>query len=351
MKKSLLLLLFLLAILLLVACGANNSDDSNEADGADKEESPSGTLTVYVGFQEDHALAAIDRFQQDTGIGVDMVRMSAGEILAKIRAERDNPQADIWYGGPADTFEAAKMEDLLHAYDSLVAADITEGYKDPEHYWTGIYEGAIGFATNQNFLDENNLEAPSSWDDLLDPVYENELVMPHPNSSGTAYTALYSVLLAKGGDEEGFEYLKELHPQVQQYTTSGSAPGRMVGLNEVGAGITFAHELVKFQEEGFDDIVISFPEDGTGFEVGAVAIIEGAPNEELAQEFIDWAAGPGAQEVGQETNNFQSPVHPDANQPEQSPNLDEINLLDSNPKEAGERRQEILDRWDNEVNN
>uniref|UniRef100_UPI00403F5AB0 extracellular solute-binding protein n=1 Tax=Oceanobacillus sp. FSL W7-1293 TaxID=2921699 RepID=UPI00403F5AB0 len=345
LKKSIKLLFILLAVFLLAACGSNDSD------GAEGGDSPSGTLTVYVGFQEDHAIAAIDRFQQDTGIDVDMVRMSAGEILAKVRAEKDNPQADIWYGGPADTFEAAKMEDLLHAYDSPVAADIPEEYKDSDHYWTGVYVGAIGFATNQNFLDDNGLEAPTSWEDLLDPSYQNQIVMAHPSSSGTAYTALYSILRAKGGDEEGFEYLKELHPQVQQYTTSGSAPGRMVGLNEVGAGILFAHDIVKYQEEGFDDIVLSFPDNGTGFEIGGVGIIEGAPNEELAQEFIDWAAGPGAQEVGQETDNFQSLTHPDATPPEGAPDLEEINLLDSDPKEAGERRQEILDRWDNEVNN
>lgn len=138
-------------------------------------------------------------------------------------------------------------------------------------------------------MDDNGLEAPTSWDDLLDPAYEKQIVMAHPSSSGTAYTALYSILRAKGGDEEGFEYLEELHPQVQQYTTSGSAPGRMVGMNEVGAGILFAHDIVKYQEEGFDDIVLSFPEDGTGFEIGGVGIIEGAPNEELAQEFVDWA--------------------------------------------------------------
>ncbi|CEI82085.1 MULTISPECIES: ABC transporter substrate-binding protein [Oceanobacillus] len=348
MKKLMQLILILFVVFLLVACGSN---DSNQADGADEGDSPSGTLTVYSAFNEDHAIAAMERFQEETGINVDMVRLSAGEILAKVRAEKDNPQADIWFGGPADTFEAAKTEDLLHSYHSEVAEDISEEYKDPEGDWTGIYVGAIGFATNQNFLDENNLEAPTSWDDLLDPAYNNEIVMAHPSSSGTAYTALYSTLRAKGGDEEGFAYLEELHPQIQQYTTSGSAPGRMVGLNEVGAGILFAHDIIKFQQEGFDDIVLSFPEEGTGFEVGAVAIIEGAPNEELAQEFIDWAAGVSAQEVGHEANSFQSLTHPDATPPEGTPDLDEINLIDSDPKEAGERRQEILDRWDNEVNN
>ena len=308
-----------------------------------------GTLTVYVGFQEDHAVAAIDKFTEETGINVNMVRMSAGEILAKVRAEKNNPQADIWYGGPADTFVAAQKEGLLHAYQSPEADVIPDEYKDSEGYWSGVYVGVIGFATNQNFLDKNGLEAPTSWDDFLDPAYTNELVMAHPSSSGTAYTALYSILESKGGDDPGFEYLSELHPQIQQYTTSGSAPGRMVGLNEAGAGILFAHDIIKYQEEGFEDIVLSFPEEGTGFEIGSSAIIEGSKNEELAEQFIDWSVSPSAQEVGKTTNNFQNLTHPDAEEPEKAVKLDDLTLVDSDPLEAGDRRQEIIDRFESDI--
>ncbi|MEB5479214.1 ABC transporter substrate-binding protein [Shouchella clausii] len=314
-----------------------------------KGEGSSGTLTVYVGFQEDHAVAAIDQFTEDTGIEVNMVRMSAGEILAKVRAERSNPQADIWYGGPADTFVAAQKDGLLTPYKSPEAEVIPAEYKDEEGYWTGVYVGVIGFATNQKFLEENGLEPPTSWDDFLDPAYTDQLVMAHPSSSGTAYTALYSMLQVKGGDDPGFEYLSELHPQIQQYTTSGSAPGRMVGLNEVGAGILFAHDILKYQKEGFDDIVLSFPEEGTGLEIGAVAIIDGAPNEELAQQFIDWAAAPSAQEIGSRTDNFQNLTHPEANEPDEAVELEDIHLLNSDPFEAGERRQEIIDRFENDI--
>ncbi|WP_080875750.1 ABC transporter substrate-binding protein [Oceanobacillus timonensis] len=342
MKKSIPVLVLLLVILLLVACGSNDSEGANGEDG---------TLTVYVAFPEEKAIAAINQFEEETGINVDMVRMSSGEVLAKVRAESNNPQADIWYGGPADTFEAAKTENLLHAYESPEAEDIPEEYKDADGYWTGIFVGAVGFATNQEFLDENGLEAPTNWEDLLNPVYKDELVMAHPGSSGAAYVALYSILLAKDGDEEGFDYLNTLHEQMQQYTTSGAAPGRMVGLNEAGAAIMMGHDIAKHQAEGFDDIVLTFPEEGSGFAVDAVGMIEGAPNEELAKEFIDWSVGVSGQEVGESVEDFQSVTHPDATAPEGAPDSDDINLIDMDPKEAGERREEIIDRWDNEVNN
>lgn len=325
---------------LLVACSSSGS-------GGSKKEK----LTIYVGFQEDHAMEAMKQFTADTGIEVDMIRMSGGEILAKIRAEKDNPQADIWYGGPADTFVAAMDENLLSPYKSKEAEKIDDRFKDADGYWTGIYVGALGFATNKDFLEKNGLEAPTKWEDLLHPAYKNEIVMAHPGSSGTAYTILYTVLKVFGGEDAGFDYLKQLHPQVQQYTTSGSAPGRMVGMGEAGAGILFAHDIIKYQEEGFDSLVLTIPEDGTGYETGAVAIIEGAPQAELAKKFIDWSLGTSAQEVGQRTGSYQNLTNPDAKEPEKAVKLEDINTIEYDPKEAGSERSRLIDKWDNDVNN
>ncbi|KYG33360.1 ABC transporter substrate-binding protein [Alkalihalobacillus trypoxylicola] len=332
MRKQYLAIISFILILILSACG--NSEK----------------LTVYVGFQEDHAVEAMKQFTEDTGIEVEMIRMSAGEILAKIRAEKDNPQADVWYGGPADTFVAAVDENLLKPYQSPEADIIDERFKDEEGYWTGIYVGPLGFATNKDFLEKHGLEAPTSWEDLLDPAYENEIIMAHPGSSGTAYAILYTVLKVFGGEEEGFEYLNELHPQVQQYTTSGSAPGRMVGMGEAGAGLLFANDIVKYQEEGFDSIELTIPEDGTGYETGAVAIIEGGPQSELAETFVDWSLGTSAQEVGQRTGSYQNLTNPEAQEPEKAIRLDDINTIDYNPKEAGDERTRLIDKWDQEVN-
>ncbi|OIJ20135.1 iron ABC transporter substrate-binding protein [Anaerobacillus alkalidiazotrophicus] len=339
MKKKLYLALILFMVIsLVVACSSSGTGGS------------AGKLTVYIGFQEDHAVEAMKQFTEDTGIEVDMIRMSAGEILAKIRAEKDNPQADIWYGGPADTFVAAVDEGLLQPYHSPVADKIDARFKDADGYWTGIYVGALGFATNKDFLENHGLEAPTTWEDLLHPAYQNEIIMAHPGSSGTAYTILYTVLKVFGGEDEGFDYLHKLHPQVQQYTTSGSAPGRMVGMGEAGAGLLFAHDIIKYQEEGFDSLVLTIPEDGTGYETGAVAIIEGAPQSELAEKFIDWSLDTSAQEVGQRTGSYQNLTNPDAKEPEKAVKLENINTINYDPIEAGSERSRLIDKWDREVN-
>lgn len=334
-----------LSVSIFSGCGSSESKEAAESPKGGNQ----GKLTVYVGFQEDHALEAMKQFTKDTGIQAEMVRMSGGEILAKIRAEKDNPQADVWYGGPADTFVAATSEGLLEPYKSPAAEKIDAKYKDKDGNWTGIYVGALGFATNKEFLKKHNLKAPTKWEDLLDPAYKGEIVMADPSSSGTAYAALYTVLNVFGSEEKGFDFLKRLHPQVQQYTTSGSAPGRMVGMGEAGAGILFAHDIIKYQEEGFDSLELSMPSDGTGYETGAVAMIKNAKNKELAQKFIDWSLGTSAQEVGQRTGSFQNLTNPDAKEPEKAVKLSEIKTIDYDPAKAGKERQQILDKWNAEV--
>ncbi|GFN30135.1 ABC transporter substrate-binding protein [Paenibacillus xylaniclasticus] len=349
MKKSWIGKVAVLALTaaLFTGCGSNaTKDDSNES-GSEKK--LDGKLTVYVGFQEDHALKAIELFTKETGIKAEMIRMSAGEILAKVRAEKDNPQASVWYGGPADTFVQATEEGLLEAYKSPVAEVIDPKYKDPDGYWTGVYVGAVGIASNKQFLEKNGLEAPDSWEDLLDPKLKGEIVMASPASSGTAYTTIYSILKVLGDEEKGFDYLKKLHPQVQQYTTSGSAPGRMVGLGEAGVGILFAHDIIKYQEEGYDNLIMTFPEEGTGYETGSIGIIKNSKNQELAKAFVDWSLGTSAQELGKTVGSFQNLTNPNAVGPEQAVDLTKIKLVDYDIKDAGAQRQRLIDKWNAEV--
>jgi len=346
---------------LFAGCGSNagTSNEGTGSTGGNSTDKPAATeqakknngkLTVYIGFQEDHAMKAIELFTKETGIQAEMIRMSAGEILAKVRAEKDNPQASVWYGGPADTFVQAVEEDLLEPYVSPIAAKIDAKYKDPNGYWTGVYVGAVGIASNKEFLEKNNLEAPKTWNDLLNPKLKGEIVMASPASSGTAYTAIYSILKVFGDEEKGFDYLKQLHPQVQQYTTSGSAPGRMVGLGEAGIGILFAHDIIKYQEEGYDNLVLTFPEDGTGYETGSIGIIKNSKNQDLAQAFIDWALGTSAQELGKTVGSFQNVTNPEAVGPEQAVDMSQINLIDYDVADAGSQRQRIIDKWNAEVN-
>ncbi|TBL81774.1 ABC transporter substrate-binding protein [Paenibacillus thalictri] len=325
-------IMLVLVLLLATACGADRK----------------GTLTVYAGLYEDHAIKAIEAFQKETGIKVSYVRMSSGEILARIRAEKDMPKASVWFGGPADTFVQAQSEGLLHPYISRNASMIDNIYKDPDGYWTGIYVGSIALVSNKAWLQEVGLTPPQSWEDLLNPKYKGMLSMADPRSSGTAYTVL-ATLVQLWGEEKAFDYLKKLHKQIRSYTTAGSIPGRSVGMGEIGTSIMFSHDAVKFYKEGFRNIMINFPSEGTGYEIGAVAVIHNGPNLPEAQTFVDWALTRHAQELGKQVGNYQLLTNREAISPEEAFPLKNLNVIPYRHDWSGQNRQRLINRWVNEV--
>ncbi len=283
-------------------------------------------------------------------ITVNFVRMSSGESLTRLRNEKDNPQFDIWWGGPIDSFIAAKEEGLLEAYDSPNLGNIKDPdlMRDPDNQWAGIYVGSLGFATNQNFLDDNpGLAAPTSWDDLLKPEFKGQLMVAHPSSSGTSYTALCTVLQMKGEDA-GWQFLRDYAGQVNQFTKSGSAPARFVGQGEAAVGIVFSHDIVAQIQDGAP-LVLTFPAEGTGYEIGGMGIIKGAAHLDAAQKWFDWALEPATQELGPKYNAFQAPTVNGASA--SMPELLDVNLIDYDFQYCGENKSAFIDRFTNEIAN
>jgi len=336
MKRFFVLLIVVSLMLSLVGC---SQGDSNEA-------SDDMTLTVYAGMQEDHALLAVQEFEKATGIKTEMVRMSGGEIFSRIKAEKDNPSASVWYGGGALTFMAADNEGLLEHYVSPEAANISDQLKDENGAWTGIYVGYLGIEGNKKWLEDNGYELPNTWDDLLRPEFEGSIVTAHPGSSSTAYNFLATILQVKG-EEEGFEYLQKFNKQVRQYTKSGSAPGRMVGMGEAPLALGYIHDAIKYQEEGYKDLIFTAPVEGTGFEIGAVAIIKGGPDQEAAKKFVDWSLTKEAQELGKTVGSFQFLTNKDAMPPEQAVAIKDTKLIDYKFQWAADHRSEFLERFNN----
>lgn len=331
-SKKVLLILGAIVLLFLVACG--DSDSSGEPDN----------LTMYIGVVEEQALRIAQQFEEDTGISVDFVRMSGGEILSRIRAEQNNPNASVWYGGPADSFVAAKNEGLLHPYVSPNAEAFADEVKDPEGYWTGIYQEVLGFVMDDRFFEENGIDKPTSWEDILKPEFENRVTVANPGSSGTAFLLLSAMVQSKG-EEEGLQFMKELDRSIMQYTTSGSAPAMQAGLGEAAVGITFIHNGLRHIEEGFDNISVAIPEEGTGYSTAAVGIIEGAPELEAAKIFIDWALTKEVQEIGQQFGSYQFPTNPEANIPEPAKPYADFELLKYDLEWSGENRARLVEEW------
>jgi iron(III) transport system substrate-binding protein len=333
-KRSILIFLGILMMgLLLTAC---------------KKEEESKELNLLCVPQEEWCQGMKEEFEKEFGITVNYVRMSTGEALARLEAEKDNPQFDIMWGGPIDTYIAGSNEGAFEQYESPNVKNLLnkEKYQDPDNYWSGIYLGSLGFATNKDFLEAHpGLEAPASWDDLLKPEFQDQLLVAHPSTSGTSYTAMATILQLMG-EEEGWDYLDEYADQVLQFTKSGSAPAKFVGAGEGAVGVVFSHDIVKQIEAGLP-LVLSFPEDGTGYEIGGMAIVKGAQHLDAAQKWYDWALTPEAQALGPKYKAYQAPT---VGGVELSyPELLEVNLIDYDFQWAGDHKKEFVDKFTNEI--
>lgn len=310
-------------------------------------------LTLYCSAHFDWCELVKLEFSRDTGIKVSMVRKSSGEAYAQIWAERKNPKGDVWWAGTGDSHLQAAEAGLSEPYRSPKLAELHPWAVDPagqgEHRTTGVYMGALGFGYNAEWLAKKGVPPPTGWRDLLSPAYAGEIQMANPNSSGTAYTAL-ATLVQMMGEEDGFQYLRDLHRNISQYTKSGSAPVRAAARGEAGIAIVFLHDAVTQKAAGFP-IEIVTPSEGTGFEVGCVSVIRGARHLEAARAFVDWSLSARAQNLAVQVPMFQVPSNRTATVSADTPRMDAIRLIDFDVRRfaSAAERKRLLHRWDDEV--
>jgi iron(III) transport system substrate-binding protein len=314
-----------------------------------------GSLVMYCGVQEEWCRAMVTAFERDTGIKVAMTRKSSGEIYAQVKAESQNPRADIWWGGTGDPHMQAAEEGLTTEYKSPAMADLldwaTRQWDQSKGRAIGIYSGALGFGYNTDLVKSKGLKEPKCWADLLDPKLKDEVQVADPNSSGTAYTLLATIVQIMG-EQKGFDYLKALHKNVNQYTKSGAAPAKATSLGETTVGITFLHDMVTMIVDKAPITTVP-PCEGTGYEIGSMSIIKGAKNLDNAKKFYDWALTPAAQKLGAEAKSYQVPSNKNTPVPPQAPKLADIKLIPFDFAKYGssEERKRLLAKWDNEVKN
>ena len=292
-------------------------------------------------------------FEQETGVTVNMVRLSSGETYAKIRAEARNPRTDVWWGGTGDPHLQAAADNLTLAYESPRNAELHDWalrqYAASGGKTVGVYAGALGWGYNKDLLETKGLKAPECWADLIDPGFKGEIQIANPNSSGTAYTALAS-LVQLMGEDEAFAYQKKLNDNISQYTKSGSAPVKAAGRGETMIGVVFMHDAVAVAAEGFPVVPVA-PCEGTGYEVGSMSIVRGARNLDNAKLWYDWALRPDVQSRLKEAKSFQLPSNKEAVPPPEAPDFDKIKLIDYDFERYGsaEVRRALLERWDKEI--
>jgi iron(III) transport system substrate-binding protein len=311
-------------------------------------------LTVYCSILDEQCRNGVAAFERASGIKVTMVRKSTGETYAQIRAEASNPRGDVWWGGPGDPHMQAAEEGLLEEYRSPRLGELhpwAASLAQQSKYRTvGIYLGALGIGYNTEVLRKKGIPEPKCWADLLDAKFRDEVQIADPNSSGTAYVML-ATMVQLMGEEKGFAYLKALHRNINQYTKSGIAPVKATATGETGVGIAFMHDMVTTRVQGAPVKTIA-PCEGTGYEIGAVSLIKGRNNAEAARKFVDWTLSPEAQKlVFADLKIYSIPSNRKAQAHADAPNIAAIKLIayDSVKYGSSAERNRLLKKWGDEV--
>ncbi|MSO76473.1 MAG: ABC transporter substrate-binding protein [Alphaproteobacteria bacterium] len=313
-----------------------------------------GTLNLYCSVQIEWCQAMATNFQRDTGIRVNMTQRGSGETLAAMRAEAQNPRGDVWFGGTGDPHLAAGEENLTQAHESPNRAQLhpwaLTQWRQSKQRAVGVYAGAVGFGINTELLARKGLKAPGCWSDLVDPRFKGEIQVANPNSSGTAYVII-ATLVQIMGEDPAFAYLRQLHPNVNAYTRSGTAPIKAVARGETGISLSFVHDAVTERNAGFP-VAYATPCEGTGYEIGSMSILRGARNLAEARRFYDWALTEAAQRLGFEAGGqLQTPSNKAAPIPPNAPDLSKIRLIEYDFARYGAaaERKRLIERWDRDV--
>ncbi len=304
-------------------------------------------LVVYSSVDEENAKKILDTFTQQTGIQVEMVFLSSGPALSRIEAEANRPQADVWFGAPNENHIVAKDRGLTQPYSPPSAAALADNFKDAEGYWHAIYTNPLGFGIHKDNLANRGAPVPTSWASLTDPAYEGLIQMPSPQSSGTAF-AIVETLIQIYGEDGAFQYMKELNQNVQTYTQSGTAPSKALAIGEATIAIQFTPAFLQLIDQGFPAQLV-FPEEGVGFEAAAVSILKDAPHLDAAKALVDWITSQDGQQAIVNAKTYFFPVRGDVAAGEGLPSLSDIKLIDYDREEAAANKERLVERWVTEV--
>src|SRR3954469_15896632 len=268
-------------------------------------------------------------FEKSTGTKVAVIQKATGEMLAQVKAERANPRGDVWWAGAADSYLQAAEEGLLEEYRSPRTGELYDWARRisdlSQNRVSGVYGGIIALGFNREIVDKRKLPVPKCWRDLVNPVYKGEIMLGNPNSSGTAYLML-ATLVQVFGEDEAFRYLRAVHPNVNQYARSGIGPMTAITRGETALGSTVLHGVINEIVRGFP-VEPVLPCEGVGYEVGSVAVIKGTRNAAAARKFVDFALSPEGQQIGLDVKEYAIPTNRNVTLPPQVPPLASIKVI------------------------
>jgi len=230
------------------------------------------------------------------GVRVEWLDMGSQDVLDRVRSEKANPQADVWWGGPSPLFMQAGREGLLQPYRPAWASAVDSAYRDPGDLWFGTYVTPDVIMFNRERLRRE--EAPQDWDDLLDPKWRGRIVLREPFASGTMraifFAMIYRHYRERQAPEAGYDWLRRLDANTKTYAANPTLLYLALSRGEADLTLWNLPDVFLQREQygyPFDYIL---PISGVPMVTEGIAIVAGAKRPELAKNFYEFVNSPGA---------------------------------------------------------
>lgn len=322
--RKFLLTTFLLLVLIVAGCSQSSSQSGQ-------------VLKVYSTNKPEEMEAFAEVITEGTGIELEVLTMSSGEAWSRAESEAPNFGADMQIGMLESFALEAVEQDFIEPYETEAWADVPEKFKDPNGHWFGTSFWYNTIIINEDIFEQKGLDIPKTWEDLTDPQYEGEIVLPDPGTAGTAYL-FTSTIIQLFGEDAAWEYFEALDKNVAEYTKSGSGPALSVAQGEYAIGITWDQPVDEFIDEGYPVAKI-MPEDKVGYSLDVSWIYKGTDKLDLAKEVIDFMA---TDEYMERTAEYRSMVtKPGITDSEQL----EKHFIDYDAVEAAENKDRVMEMW------
>ncbi len=248
-------------------------------------------LTVYSPHGKDlleHYERTFERAHPD--VDVQWVDLGSQDVLDRLRSEKENPQADVWFGAPAEIFDHAAAEGLLQPYKPSWANAVAPDAHDAKDRWYGTYLTPEVIARNTRQVPA--AQAPKDWDAVLDPRWRGKIIIRDPVASGSM-RAIFAAILQRsisstGSTAQGWEWLRRLDASTKEYVINPTMLYQKLGQGEGLISLWDMPDIATLQQRTKYPIGYEIPTSGTPLLVDGIAIVRGAKHPELAKRFYEF---------------------------------------------------------------
>lgn len=306
-------------------------------------------LVVYSPHGKEMLGAYEEQFEaRHPDVDVRWMDMGGQDAYDRIRTERQNPQASIWWGGASMAFNRAAEEGLLEPYRPTWADAVPPLGKGPDDMWYGTYLTPEVITYNTRSLADE--QPPQDWDDLLDERWRDRVLIRYPLASSTMRTIWGAMILRQPTIEEGYIWLARLDRNVKTYTADPTQLYLKLAREEGDVTLwNMPDTYIQANTVGypFDYLV---PESGTPVLTDGIAIVKGGPNLEAAEAFYEFVTSDSAL-VEQANTFYRIPVRTDIARdklPEWITRV-EVTPMDLNWERLDEEGADWMQYWDENI--